>query len=77
MHKANIQDPYGAVPPLRSLRHAFPELAHVFADRVYRGPQLREVIADAARDDRNRRASPRCQGFQLLPRRWVVEGTLA
>ena len=46
VHEANIQDPHGAVPVLRSLRHAFPDLRHVFADRVYRGPQLLGAIAD-------------------------------
>src|SRR5437016_7912322 len=40
VHEASIQDPHGAVPLLRSLRHDFPKLRHVFADRVYRGPQL-------------------------------------
>src|SRR5439155_6203113 len=40
VHEANIQDPHGAVPLLRSLRRAFPGLHHIFADRVYRGPQL-------------------------------------
>ena len=46
VHEANIQDPHGAVPLLHSLRRSFPDLAHIFADRVYRGPQLREAVAD-------------------------------
>ena len=46
VHEASIQDPHGAVPLLRSLRHDFPKLRHVFADRVYRGPQLQGAIAD-------------------------------
>jgi len=46
VHQANIQDPHGAVPLLRALRQAFPTLHHVFADRVYRGPQLLNAIAD-------------------------------
>src|SRR5438132_2188680 len=40
VHEANIQDPHGAVPLLCALRDSFPDLAHIFADRVYRGPQL-------------------------------------
>src|SRR5207245_8800027 len=47
VHAANIQDPHGAVGLLRSLRQAFPGLRHVFADRVYRGKQLLEAIADS------------------------------
>src|SRR5665213_4074885 len=46
VHPANIQDPHGAVPLLRALRDRFPELAHIFADRIYRGAQLREAVAD-------------------------------
>ena len=46
VHAANIQDPHGAVPLLRALRRAFPKLRHIFADRVYRGPQLRAAIDD-------------------------------
>src|SRR6266545_2107859 len=45
VHEANIQDPHGAVALLRSLRQCFPELRHIFADRVYRGEQLLNAIA--------------------------------
>lgn len=78
VHEANIQDPHGAVPLLRSLRQAFPELAHIFADRVYRGRQLQEAVADCGPwtiDIVER--PPGVKGFQLLPRRWVVERTFA
>ena len=46
VHEANLQDPHGAVPLLRDLRRRFPELGHIFADRVYRGPQLQNAVAD-------------------------------
>jgi putative transposase len=78
VHEANIQDPHGAVALLRALRQAFPELRHIFADRVYRGPQLREAVADCGPwtiDIVER--PPGVKGFQLLPRRWVVERSLA
>jgi transposase len=78
VHEANIQDPHGAVPLLRSMRQAFPELAHIFADRVYRGPQLREAIADCGPwTIEIVERPPGVKGFQLLPRRWVVERTFA
>jgi len=78
VHPANIQDPHGAVPLLRSLRQAFPELAHVFADRVYRGEQLRNAIADCGPwTIEIVQRPPGVKGFQLLPRRWVVERSLA
>jgi len=53
-----------------------PRLHHIFADRVYRGEQLRNAIADCGLDHRIASARRR-QGFQLLPRRWVVERTFA
>ena len=46
VHEANIQDPHGAVPLLRALRSRQPRLRLIFADRIYRGEQLRNAIAD-------------------------------
>src|SRR5258708_454766 len=78
VHEASIRDPHGAVPLLRALRRAFPDLAHIFADRVYRGPQLREAIADCGPwTIEIVERPPGVKGFQLLPRRWVVERTFA
>jgi transposase len=78
VHEANIQDPHGAVPLLRSLRQAFPKLRHIFADRVYRGEQLRNAIADCGPwTIEIVQRPPGVKGFQLLPRRWVVERTFA
>jgi putative transposase len=78
VHEANIQDPHGAVPLLHDLRRRFPTLRHIFADRVYRGPQLQAAIADCGPwviEIVER--PPDAKGFQLLPRRWVVERSLA
>src|SRR4029077_6159397 len=73
VHAANIQDPHGAVPLLRSLRQTFPELTHIFADRVYRGEQLRQAVADCGPwTIEIVERPPGVKGFQLLPRRWVV-----
>lgn len=70
VHEANIQDPHGAVPLLRALRQAFPDLAHIFADRVYRGAQLREALADCGPwTIEIVERPPGVKGFQLLPRR--------
>jgi transposase len=78
VHEANIQDPHGAVPLLRRLRQRFPELRHVFADRVYRGEQLRTAIADCGPWTIHIvERPPGVKGFQLLPRRWVVERSFA
>jgi putative transposase len=77
-HEANIQDPHGAVPLLHGLRRAFPKLQHIFADRVYRGPQLLAAVADCGPwTIQIVQRPPGVKGFQLLPRRWVVERTFA
>jgi transposase len=78
VHEANIQDPHGAVALLGALRQAFPKLRHIFADRVYRGPQLLNAIADCGPwTIQIVQRPPGVKGFQLLPRRWVVERSLA
>src|SRR6266851_7843879 len=78
VHEANIQDPHGAVPLLCALRGDFPDLAHIFADRIYRGPQLQGEIADCGPwTIQIVERPPGVKGFQLLPRRWVVERSFA
>lgn len=78
VHQANIQDPHGAVPLLRALRRSFPKLRHIFADRIYRGPQLRAAVDDCGPWTIEIVERPAgVKGFQLLPRRWVVERTFA
>lgn len=78
VHPANVQDVHGAVPLLTALRQQFPRLRHVFADRIYRGNQLLNALGP-----RNSwtieivERPPGVKGFQLLPRRWVVERTFA
>src|SRR5258706_13057313 len=56
----------------------FPWLRHLFADSVYNGPNLREALAKFGKwtIEIVKRAAD-AAGFQLLPRRWVVERTLA
>lgn len=78
VHPANVQDVHGAVPLLRSIGRRFPTLRHVFADRVYRGPQLLNALADCGPWTIEIVERPAgVKGFQLLPRRWVVERTFA
>jgi len=78
VHPANVQDCHGAVPLLKQLRHQFPKLRQIFADRVYRGTQLTDAIADVGPWSIEIVQRPTgTKGFQLLPRRWVVERTFA
>ena len=63
---------------LKSIRYTFPWLRHVFADGGYAGPKLRgalEKIGDWTLQIVKR--SDTAKGFELMPRRWVVERTFA
>lgn len=78
VHPANVQDVHGAVPLLERLRHRFPKLRHVFADRIYRGEQLVNAISHCGPwTIEIVERPPGVKGFQLLPRRWVIERTFA
>ena len=78
VHPANIQDVHGAVPLLEILRDRFPRLEHVFADRIYRGKQLVNALSNCGPWTIEIVERPLgVKGFQLLPRRWVVERTFA
>lgn len=78
VHPANVQDCHGAVPLLESLRRRFPKLRHVYADRVYRGKQLVTALSHCGQWTIDIVERPRgVKGFQLLPRRWVIERTFA
>ena len=63
---------------IEAVHQLFPWLRHLFADSVYNGPNLREALAKFGNwtIEIVKRAAD-AAGFQLLPRRWVVERTLA
>ena len=77
VHPANLQDRDGLALVCARLRRRFPWLAHLFADGGYRGA----VAASAAARERLRlevvkRPADLC-GFEVLPRRWVIERSFA
>jgi transposase len=78
VHAANIQDRDGAEAVLTSIRALYPWLRHVFADGGYAGDKLRDALAAFGRwTVEIIKRSDVAKGFELLPRRWVVERTFA
>ena len=76
VHPADIQDRDGAPLVLATARFLYPWLRHVFADGGYRGAKLATALDKIGRWSLAivKRGDP---GFVVLPRRWVVERTLA
>src|ERR1700734_43612 len=78
VHPADVQDRDGAVLVIEAIHQLFPWLRYVFADGGYAGDKLRDAlrkigtwtIAIIKRSDQ-------ASGFEVLPRRWVVERTFA
>lgn len=78
IHAADIQDRDGAPDVLDSIRYRFPWLRHVFADGGYAGDKLREALAKIGQwTIEIIKRSDTAKGFEVLPRRWVVERTFA
>ena len=78
VHAADIQDRDGAVDVLKVIRYRFPWLRHVFADGGYAGDKLRNALkGHGCWTFEIIKRSDTAKGFELLPRRWVVERTFA
>jgi putative transposase len=79
VHAADIQERDGGVLTLATLFGRYPFLRKLFADGGYQGPQFQQgvkavlpqlVVEIIKRTDK-------AKGFEVLPRRWVVERTIA
>ena len=76
VHSASIQDRDGAPEVFRQLAREAPKLRHVFADGGYAGPKLRDALSSIGRwVIQTVKRSDTAEGFEVLPRRWVVERT--
>ena len=78
VHAADIQDRDGAVGLIASIRQLYPWLRHLFADGGYAGEKLTQAVADLGTwTIEIIKRSDTAKGFEVLPRRWVVERTFA
>lgn len=78
VHSADIQDRDGAPDLLKSSRSRWPWLLHVFADGGYAGDELKRRLQKIGKWAlQTIKRSDKTKGFELLPRRWVVERTFA
>jgi transposase len=79
VHPADIQDRDGGIFLLATLFGMYPFLKKLFADGGYQGPEFQKAltrILPQLKTDIIKR-SDQAKGFVVLPRRWVVERTIA
>ena len=78
VYSAGVQDRDGAPDVLKAVAARYPMLRHIFADGEYAGPELREALKASGRwTIQIVKRSDTAEGFEVLPRGWVVERTLA
>src|SRR5271157_3929269 len=79
VHPANIQDRDGGILLLSTLFGMFPFLERLFADSAYAGPVFHVVLAKIPTQIKTEivRRSDHTKGFAVLPKRWIVERTIA
>ena len=79
VHAADIQDRGGGVPVMATLFGADPFLLKLYADGSRAGSQFQAGLARVMRqiDVEIVKRSDTAKGFAVLPKRWIVERTIA
>ena len=77
VHAASVQDRDGAEALLREARRSFPFIERIIADAGYQGRKMEAAVARTGRWELQ--IVRRCDRhrFVVLPKRWIVERTLA
>ena len=76
---ANVQDRDGGIALLSTLFGLFPFLEKLFADSAYQGPVFHTALASILPNLETEivKRSDVAKGFVTLPKRWIVERSIA
>jgi putative transposase len=79
VHSAGIQDRDGGILLLAALKGQFPWLQRLFADSAYQGPLFANALAKIRPGLKPEivKRPDHAKGFVKLPKRWIVERTIA
>ena len=79
VHAADVQDRDGGILLLATLFGQFPFLQRLIADSAYQGPIFANALAEILPHLKTEiiKRSERAKGFVRLPKRWIVERTIA
>ena len=79
VHSAGIQDRDGGILLLATMKGLFPFLEKLFGDSAYQGPIFANGIAKILPRLKTEiiKRSDQAKGFVKLPKRWIVERTIA
>ncbi len=79
VHAADLQDRDGGVLLMATLFGMFPFLRKLYADGGYQGPAFQAALTRVLRQVEVQivKRSDAAKGFLVLPKRWIVERTIA
>jgi transposase len=79
VHSADIQDRDGGVLVMATLFGLYPFLLKLYADGGYQGPIFQSAVRKILRQTEVEivKRSDTAKGFAVLPKRWIVERTIA
>ncbi len=79
VHAADVQDRDGGVLLMGALFGLYPFLLKLYADGGYQGPQFQQGLRRVCRQVEVEivKRSDAAKGFVVIPKRWIVERTIA